>query len=317
MKNGLIALDNLELNLSSGNLLLLNIILGTVMFGVALGIRVDDFKAVAKAPLKFTAGLTGQWFILPATTFGLIALLGAHLTPGVAMGMLLIASCPGGNISNFMVHLAKGNTALSVSLTAVSTAGALFITPLNFAAWGWMYSEFLAPMSDNPLLRNLELDAWEVARAIVLLLGLPLILGMGFAHRFPSLAARMERPIRWLSIFAFLAIVGVAFGQNYDAFILHIGAIFGLVALHNTLTIVIGWWWGKAWKLRLRDRRTIGIEMGIQNTGLGLVLLLNPAIFPSHLPIGGMAAITAWWGIWHILSGLSVASWWRKRTAHE
>ncbi|MEM8556279.1 MAG: bile acid:sodium symporter family protein [Bacteroidota bacterium] len=313
MRDRLIGLDQLELNLSAGNLTLLNLILGFVMFGVAMGITTDDFRWVLRRPKAVLVGLAGQLVLLPAVTLLLVALLGPWLTPGVAMGMVLVACCPGGNVSNFMVHLARGNTALSVSLTALSTAGALLFTPLNFALWGTLYTQFVLPASDNPLLRELAIDPVEVGRVVFLLLGVPLVLGMLVRRYFPTLVARIETPVRLTSIVLFAAIVVVAFGKNLDAFVAHIAALFPIVLLHNALALTTGWQWARLTGLALRERRTLSIEVGIQNTGLGLVLLLNPAIFPSTLPIGGMAAIAAWWGIWHILSGLTVAGWWLGR----
>lgn len=310
-------LDQLELNLSSGNLLLLNIILGFVMFGVAIGIDLDDFKQVAKQPKAVIIGLTGQWIILPAFTFLLIAIAGDALSVGMAMGMLLVASCPGGNISNFMVHLARGNTALSVSLTAISTIGSIILTPLTFLFWGGMYSMYIANGGENPLLRELSIDPWQVAQTVSLLLGLPLLVGMSLKRYFPKIVKAINTPMRWFSIVAFLAIVVVAFSKNSGAFMQYIDLIFITVFLHNLGILLSGYAWARGWGLNLKNRRTVAIEMGIQNSGLGLVLLLNPAIFPQELPIGGMAAITAWWGIWHIISGLSIAGLWRSNAKQK
>ena len=229
------------------------------------------------------------------------------------MGMILVACCPGGNVSNFMVHLARGNTALSVSLTALSTAGALLFTPLNFYLWGSLYTRFLLPVGDNPYLRSLEIDPFEVGRTVLLLLGVPLVLGMLVARFAPVQTARIEAPIRLTSILLFAAIVAVAFGKNLDAFVAHIVVLFPIVLLHNGVALATGWAWATGMKLERRERKTISVEVGIQNSGLALVLLLTPSIFPSEVPIGGMAAIAAWWGIWHIVSGLAIASWWRRQ----
>ncbi|GAB5534001.1 MAG: bile acid:sodium symporter family protein [Rubricoccaceae bacterium] len=313
MRDGLAALDQLDLNLSSGNLLVLNLILGFVMFGVALGITKDDFVWVAKRPRFLLVGLVGQLVLLPAVTVVLVALLSPWLTPGVAMGMILVACCPGGNVSNFMVHLARGNTALSVSLTALSTAGALLFTPLNFAMWGRVYTRWILPAGDNPFLRSLEVDPFEVGKTVLLLLGIPLVLGMLVARFAPTLTARIETPIRLASIVLFATIVAVAFGKNLGAFVAHIVVLFPIVLLHNSIALAVGWTWAASMGLERRERKTISVEVGIQNSGLALVLLLTPSIFPSELPLGGMAAIAAWWGIWHIVSGLAIASWWRRQ----
>ncbi|WP_223277510.1 bile acid:sodium symporter family protein [Phaeocystidibacter luteus] len=314
------SLDQLQLNLDSGNLLLLNLILGFVMFGVAIGIDPSDFKMVIKKPKAVLVGLSGQWLILPFLTILLIALMGSYISTGMAMGMILVASCPGGNISNFMVHHAKGNTALSVSLTAFSTVGSIILTPLTFLFWGTIYTSWIATDAENPLLRELSINPIEVGTAVFLLLGLPLLLGMGLRRIAPHLVSRLHTPMRWASILAFLAIIIVAFSKNLESFLAYIHLIFAIVLIHNAAVYLGGYTWSRAFKLKRRERRSIAIEMGIQNSGLGLVLLLNPTIFPLELPIGGMAAITAWWGIWHMVSGLSISSYWRMRTqtdAHE
>lgn len=312
MASSLTELDNLELNLSSGNLTLLNIILGIVMFGVAIGIEVDDFKQVIRKPKSIVVGLIGQLLLLPLLTAILIYLFNDWISPGIAMGMILVASCPGGNISNFMVHLAKGNTALSVSMTAFSTLFAVVLTPFNFYFWGNIYTDWIMGSVDNPLLQNLEIDIVEVGKSVFLLLGLPLLVGMLFAKYYPKAKAKIEGPLRKFSILAFIAIVVIAFSKNTGAFLEHISAIFTIVLIHNAAVISGGWIWSGMNKLPYSDRKSVSIEMGIQNSGLGLVLLLNPNIFPAHLPIGGMAAITAWWGIWHIVAGLTLAYYWRR-----
>lgn len=313
MGQSLTDLDHLELNLSSGNLMLLNLILGFIMFGVAIGIDVSDFKLILKCPKMMWVGLLGQWLLLPALTVVLIWMMNNYLSPGMAMGMILVASCPGGNISNFMVHHARGNTALSVSLTAFSTLGALLFTPLNFMLWGTVYSKFISSNSENALLRELTIDPGEVAISIFLLLGLPLVVGMTLRKFRPQLTQRLQKPMRYASVIAFVTIIIVAFSKNVDSFITYIGVIFTVVLIHNACLILGGYLWARGFGLAQRERRSVALEIGIQNSGLGLVLLLNPAIFPSELPIGGMAAITAWWGIWHIVVGLSLSSFWRLK----
>lgn len=312
MTSTLTELDHLELDLSSGNLMMLNVILGLIMFGVAIGIHPSDFKLVVSKPKMAWVGLLGQVIVLPTLTIVVIWMLNDFLSTGLAMGMILVASCPGGNISNFMVHLARGNTALSVGLTGFSTVGSLILTPVNFLLWGSVYSTFMSSEMDNPLLRELAIDPWEVSQSVFLLLGLPLAAGMLLTRFYPQVSKWLENPMRYISVTAFLAIVVIAFSKNLDAFVSFIGIIFGIVFIHNLVVIVGGYHWAQLWKLGRREQRTIALEMGIQNSGLGLVLLLNPKIFPPELPIGGMAAITAWWGIWHIIVGLGLAGIWRR-----
>ncbi len=136
MYEHLLNLDPIRLNFSANGMRVINFVLALVMFGVALGIKPAEFKTVFKKPKSAILGLTCQLFLLPAMTFLLIVVLKDHITPMVAMGMILVASCPGGNISNFLSSLSKANIELSVTLTAITTSTATFMTPFSFAFWG-------------------------------------------------------------------------------------------------------------------------------------------------------------------------------------
>jgi bile acid:Na+ symporter, BASS family len=300
MYEQLLELDGIRLNFNPQGLLLINITLAFIMFGVALEIKVEHFRQVIARPKSVLVGFGSQFILLPAVTFLIVKALGNYISPAVAMGMILVASCPGGNISNFMSSLAKANTALSVSLTAIATLGAIILTPLNFAIWGGLYT------SSSDLLQPITIDPMEMFKTVFILLGIPLILGMYFAHRFPRLTAKIVKPLKNLSMLIFIGIVVMAFTNNYEYFIKYIGLIFILVLAHNAVALTTGYLAGTIFRLPRPDRRTTTIETGIQNSGLGLVLLFNPRIFEE--PVGGMAFIAAWWGIWHILSGLGLAS---------
>lgn len=222
----------------------------------------------------------------------------------MAMGMILVASCPGGNISNFISSLSKANVELSVSLTAISTALAIFITPFNFWLYGNLYLQVSGIASTLP---QLTIPLWDVFKTVVILLGVPLSLGILTSHFLPGLAQKLKKPFQYFSIIFFIAMVVLSFMGNIDAFLKCIRYIFLVVLVHNLLALGIGWSVGKVSRLSTADRRTLTIETGIQNSGLGLVLLLGTGIFDSFPPHGGTLVITAWWGIWHIISGLSVS----------
>lgn len=307
MFEGLEILDNIHLNFSQGGLLILNFTLFFIMFGVALDIKLNHIKDVFMKPKAAIIGIFSQFVALPAVTFLLVWLLRDKLTTGVALGMLLVASCPGGNISNFMSSHARGNAALSVSLTAIATISAIIMTPLNFSFWGSMYSNKTA------LLVPIEIDPVQMFQTVLLLLGIPLILGMLFNKKFPEVTMKIKKTIKILSILIFLAYVVIAFTGNFDNFLKYIKYIFILVLLHNFLALFTGFFMGTVFKVGRQNRRTISIETGIQNSGLALVLIFNPKIFPADLGTGGMAIIAAWWGVWHILSGLAVSSMWSLR----
>ena len=307
MKEQLESLNSVTINFGEGGLMIVNVILAFVMFGVALGIKMQALKEIIQKPKSIFVGVFLQWFALPAVTFLVALALSPMITPMIALGMILVASCPGGNISNFLASLAKGNVALSVSLSAISTAMAPIITPVNFYFWATMYSHFVSVKNDIPLLVIPFLPLFE---QILLLLGLPVVLGLLFARYFPNATKKIIKPSQVLSVLLFVGMVIVSFAQNFQIFIDNIFYVFFIVLLHNASALMTGYSVAKMAKLSKYNVRTLTIETGIQNSGLGLVLLFNHAIFPPeiwHGHYGGMLFITAWWGIWHIVSGLCVA----------
>ncbi len=310
MYESLLQLDPIRINFSGAGMHIINIILSFVMFGVALGIKPKEFKALLKAPKSAIVGLTSQVIALPFMTFLLVIALNHYITPTVAMGMILVAACPGGNISNFMSSYSKANTELSISLTASTTLMATLSTPFNFALWGGLYMKYISSHTVNGLLQPLQIDNLQMFQTVFILLGIPLILGILFAKYFPKITEKLKKPIQYLSIIFFVGMVVIAFTNNLQLFLKYIYYIFILVFIHNFLAFLTGYLMGTTFKVPDIDRRTITIETGIQNSGLGLVLLFNPKIFPHDMALGGMLFITAWWGIWHIISGLFLSIYW-------
>ncbi|MFA5737741.1 MAG: bile acid:sodium symporter, partial [Bacteroidales bacterium] len=204
MYEQLLNLDNIRLNFSAGGMRIINIVLALVMFGVALGINPSEFKTVFVRPKSAIIGLVSQWILLPAMTFLLILIFRNQITPMVAMGMILVASCPGGNISNFMSSLSKANTELSISLTAITTSAATLVTPFNFAFWGGLYTRFLSRYADAAL-QPLHIDIWQTLETVFILLGIPLVLGMLFVRFFPKIAEKMKKPFQYFSLLFFIA----------------------------------------------------------------------------------------------------------------
>lgn len=309
-------LDAIKVNMNQAGMNTINIVLAFVMFGVALGIKPKTFIDVFKNPKSIFLGITCQMILLPALTFLLTISLKNWISPMIALGMILVASCPGGNISNFITSLSRGNTELSVSLTAVNTALCIFTTPLNFSLWGGLYLNFA---EKRMMLPDLEIPFWEIFKTIVILLGIPLILGILCSHYLPKVTEKIKKPMQYLSVAFFIVMVVLTFGNNIDAFMECIRYIFLIVLIHNLLALGIGFGTGTLFKIPYKDRRTLTIETGIQNSGLGLVLLFNSAIFNPEVwsDNGGMVVITAWWGVWHIVSGLTLAYTWRLRGRKE
>jgi len=312
------AIDQIQVTLNAGGMNTINIVLAFVMYGVSLGIKPGTFVDVFKKPKSVTLGATCQFVLLPAFTCLLAILISRWISPMMGLGMILVASCPGGNISNFMSSLAKANVELSVSLTAISTALAVVMTPFNFWLWGNAYLHFAAVHADIP---TLTIPLMDVFRTIFILLGIPLAAGILTARYLPKVANFLKKPLQYISIAFFIAMVILSFAGNMDAFLKCIKYIFLIVLVHNLLALTIGYNVAAVFRLPEADKRTLTIETGIQNSGLGLVLLLGTPLFANFPPHGGMLVITAWWGIWHIVSGLATAFYfnrksWRK-TAQE
>ena len=299
------AIDSIQVSLNAGGVNTINIVLAFVMFGVALGIKPAMFVEVFRKPKSVLLGMLCQLVLLPALTCGLAILMGSWISPMMGLGMILVASCPGGNISNFMSSLAKANIELSVSLTAISTALAVLMTPFNFWLWGNLYLHTAAVAAEVP---TLVIPLWDVFKTIFILLGVPLTLGILTSQFLPIVANVLKKPLQWASILFFIAMVILSFSSNMDAFLQCVRYIFVVVLIHNLLALSIGFGVGSVAKVLRPDRRTLTIETGIQNSGLGLALMLGTSLFANFPPHGGMLVITAWWGIWHIISGLTVAT---------
>lgn len=288
-------LDAVRLNFSPGALQLLNAILGIVMFSVAIDLHPRDFRPLLRRPWPLVIGFASQFVVLPALTFALVLAFGP--SPSIALGLILVAACPGGNVSNFFTHRAGGNAALSVSLTALATVAAILLTPINIAFWGSLYEP------TRNLLRETAIDPVSVAITVGLMLLLPLVAGIMLNLHRPELAARLRRPLRWVSMAIFIAFVVIALAGNWSYFLQFVGLIAGLVVLHNALAFAGGYATASLARLSPFDRRAVTIETGIQNSGLGLVL-----IFAFFGGLGGMAIVAAFWGIWHIITGFAVSS---------
>jgi len=294
------SLESISIAFSDDSLVLLNFCLGFIMFGVALGINTADFNQLKTNPLAVIAGVIAQFVLLPLITFILILIFNPH--PALSLGMLLVASCPGGNISNFFSSLSGANVSLSVTLTAVATFLSPFFTPFNFD----FYS---SRVSDAGLfLTSFELSFFDMLETVLILLVIPLILGLLFSRRYPLVTAKIEKPIRVISMLVLFGFIAIGLLKNFDAFLDHIDLVFLLVLLHNGTALLVGYLSGKLFALQKHLSRTVIIETGIQNSGLGLIIIFN--FFDGN---GGMAMIAAWWGIWHIISGFGLYYFFRLR----
>jgi BASS family bile acid:Na+ symporter len=296
-----ISIDSIKINFDSSGLWILNIAIAIIMFGVALGISIDDFKRLFKKPKILFIGVLSQFFLLPLFTFIAILIIEPH--PSFALGMLIIAACPGGNVSNFFSKMAGGNAALSVSLTAFATLICIFMTPFNLQFWGSLYEP------TNQILKTVSLNPMDLFKLVAVILGIPLSFGMLIKHYHSEMAEKIEKVLKPVSMFVFIALIFIAFSQNLEVFVNHIHHVILLVIFHNIFAYILGFYTAKSFGLNRQDTKTIAMETGIQNGGLGLLL-----IFGFFEGLGGMALLAAFWGIWDVFSGILLATYWGRNT---
>ncbi len=293
-------LDNLKINFSNDNLWVLNIVLAIIMFGVALDITTEDFKNLFKQPKTMFVGVFSQFIALPFLTYLLVLIV--EPIPSVALGLMMVGACPGGNISNFLSKMAGGNAALSVSLTAFATLLSVVMTPFNLGFYGNLYGP------TKEILSQVSLDPLTLFKLVSLILGAPLLLGMVLRFYKPKVAGRIAKILKPFSILIFILMILGALIQNWSIFLGYIHHVMALVIAHNFIAIALGFALATLFKLSMKDRKTISIETGIQNAGLGLLL-----IFQFFGGLGGMALLAAFWGVWDIFSGLGIAYLYSKK----
>lgn len=292
------------MNYDANQQLLLGLVLAVMIFGVSLELRVQQFMAIAKQPQPILAGMLGQCLILPWATLLVTLLVDLH--PGLELGLLLVACCPGGNMSNIMTHLARGNTALSMSMTAMSSLLALVLLPLNFALTSAQNPEAAAYLAER--LQALHVDQTSIMLNLLLLLGLPLVLGMLVGNTAPQFA---ERIMPWFKRFSLLAFALLVIGgvlANWQMLSANLGLVFLVVVLHNASAIGLGWLMAKLARQRGANLRAMVIEISMHNSGLALGLIF--AQFGGELH---MALVAALWGTWHLISGLLLVLFWRNK----
>jgi len=292
--------DALPIRFDPAGLAAINAIIAVMMFGAALELRLDDFRRVARRPAGLLAGFTAQALLTPAATCLVTILFGVE--PVLALGMMLVAACPSGAMSNVLTWRARGTVALSVALTTLSSLAATVLTPLNFALYAGLNPATRAQ------LQNIGIPAGGILAQTALVLGLPIVVGMLVGARAPRVAARLQGPLRTLSAVALLGFIAGAFWENRGLFVARFDDFFWLVVGQNAMALTIGALVARVARLSEADRRAVTIEVGIHNSALGLVILVT--FFPAA---GSMMLITAFWGVWHLVSGLALSAWWGRR----
>jgi BASS family bile acid:Na+ symporter len=294
-------METTNIHFSPQSLTILNIILGFVLFGIALELKKEDFISLIKNRKSSVVGLAAHFIILPLLTFGLVKLL--QPPPAIGLGMILVGACPGGNMSNMFTHIAKGNTALAVGLTSVSHLLAIVLTPLNFSFYGSLDA------GTAGILKEIHLGIGEVLQTVLAVIGIPLVAGMVLRYYKPLLADKLTPYMKKFALTAFAFFLIAAFISNRGIFFANLTTVFPIVVLHNMLALSAGYLFAKLVKLPAADARTITFETGVQNSGLGLIL-----IFTFFNGMAGMAIVAALWGIWHLVSGGGLALWWSRQS---
>ncbi|MGB0100742.1 MAG: bile acid:sodium symporter family protein [Nocardioides sp.] len=292
--------DDIRIVFEESSLTTLKIVIGAILFGIALDTKLEDFAAAARRPFAITVGVLVQFIALPAITF--LLTLALDLRGSIALGLILVACCPPGNVSNILTHRAGGDVAFSVSMTAVGNVLAIFLMPINVAFWGSLHP------SGAALLEDIDLSAVDMLLEIGLVIGVPFALGITITQLWPRIAAAGHRVVGPISYLALAGIIVIGITNNWDIFVNYIGLVLVAVFLHDAIALGLGYGVGRAARLPDGSVRAMTFEVGIRNAGLGLLL-----VFIYFDGLGGMALVAAWWGIWDIIAGLTVAVLWRRR----
>ena len=291
----IVTLDQLRIALDPLGQAGIAVALMLMMFSVALGLRVDDFTLLLSRRLLFLGGVLTQVVGLPLVTYGLVEYFSPP--PSIALGMFVVACCPGGAASNFLTFLARGDVAYSVALTATSSLLAAVLTPASILFWSHSYEP------TSTLLQSLDVSPWVFLGQTMLLLGVPLIAGMIIAARAPDVAMRWRSR---LALLGGLALGGVViYGTlKFLPVLLPALPLLGSIAItHNAAAFLTGIVASFVLRAGSRKRRALTFEVGIQNSGLAIVILIG-----QLKGLGGAAAIAAIWGVWHLIAGMLVVS---------
>jgi bile acid:Na+ symporter, BASS family len=268
----------------------ISILLGIVMFGMGMTLSLEDFSEVVRHPKSVVIGVVSQFLLMPLIAYGLAK--GLNLPPEIAIGVILVGACPGGTASNVMTFLAKGNTALSVAVTTVSTLLAPLLTPaiIYFLAREW-----------------LEVSASSMFMSVIKIVLLPIILGLIVQLFLKEQAKKTVDLLPLVSVVAIVLIMAAVVAGSKEKIVESGLLIFAVVILHNGFGYLIGFFIAKLFKLPYNDQKAISIEVGMQNSGLGA------ALAAAHFnPIA--AVPSAIFSFWHNISGPLLATYWAQKT---
>lgn len=251
--------------------LFLPLALGFIMFALGLTLVVDDFRRLLTRPKAVLAGLVGQVLVVPAAAWGIALAWG--LPAEMAVGLMILAACPGGVSSGLLTHLARGDTALSITLTAITSVAAVATVP------------FVVDLSLRQFMNSgasIEFPLASMVRGVFLLTTVPVVLGMGLRAWRPAFATRIEAAAGRIATFLFVLIVLATFVSQRQVLAENLGSLGPAAAVLNLLVIGAGFALAAAAGLERRDRIAVATECGLQNAGLGIfiasALLQSPAM---------------------------------------
>ncbi len=264
-------------------------LLGVIMFGMGITLAPSDFAAVTRRPAVLGLGAALQFGAMPLAGLAVARILG--LDPELTAGLVLVGSCPGGTASNVICYLARADVALSITLTAVSTVVAVFATPL---------------LTDLYIGRAIEVDVGGMILSIFRIVLLPVALGVAVHAWLGERLAPVERVFPLISVAAICVIIAIVLALSHSRLGALGAAVVLAVALHNALGLATGYLVPRLLRLPEAVCRTLAIEVGMQNSGLGVALAVQYFSAAAALP-------GALFSIWHNLSGSLVAHWWSRR----
>lgn len=293
-------LDTVEVSIPAGMDLVVKVLVGVFLFGVALDTKFSDLTEHLKRPLVLGVGVAAQFLLLPVLTLGLCHLL--DVRGSVALGMMLVACLPAGNLSNLLTHRARGDVALSIAMTTASNVVALVATPALFAFWAGRFEPA------DELLRSISLDPVAMAFEVGLLIGVPFILGIWVGTRWPAFTAKVRRPVDIAVLSLLLLVIVGGLGARWRVIVDHISEVSVAVVVQNAMVLLVGFAIAALLRLRPAAARAMTLEIAVRNTALGLVIAL--AYFDQ---LGGVVIVVAVWALWDVIVGLGLASFWRRR----
>ncbi len=266
--------------------------LGIIMFGMGMTMTLGDFKSVLQSPKAVTIGVFAQFIVMPALAYLLCKLF--NLPTEIAIGVILVGCCPGGTASNVITYMAKGNTALSVACTSVSTILAPILTPAIFYV---LASQWI------------DINAMSMLKSILQVVLFPIVLGLLVRAILKNKVDHYIQIMPLISVVAIVAIVAAIIAGS-KAQILESGLmILGVVILHNGLGLLLGFWAARIFRLPYTDCKAISIEVGMQNSGLGV------ALAAVHFALSPITAVpSAIFSLWHNISGSALATYWAAKS---